>query len=153
MPRKKPPRGRPFQKGQSGNPGGRPSKKEFRDFLAEVVDEKNGTTRRDAVRLALYLKAINSRDRDQHRAIELICAYDMGKPIQGVELTGKDGEPLGDVSGGGAMLARLHKMTTGAMRRELEALRKRREEMTAKAPIAEAAAAAEPDASSSDSKP
>lgn len=94
MASRKRPRGRPFPKGQSGNPGGRPSKKEFKDFLGEVVDARAGSTRRDAYRLALYLKAIDRRDKDQLRALELIAAYDMGKPIQGVELTGPWGGPV-----------------------------------------------------------
>jgi hypothetical protein len=90
---KRPPAGRRFEKGKSGNPGGRPSTKGFRDWLGEAVG-KDGSTRRDNLRLALYLKAVNARDKDQMRALELVYSYDLGKPVQAVELTDGDGEPI-----------------------------------------------------------
>ena len=76
--------GRPFEPGQSGNPGGRPKvakefKEKCRDFMSDEGWEK------------LKSIAINGKKKDQFRALELIAAYAYGKPKQGVELSGEDG--------------------------------------------------------------
>jgi hypothetical protein len=146
---KRPPAGRRFEKGKSGNPGGRPSTKGFRDWLGEAVG-KGGATRRDNLRLALYLKAVNARDKDQMRALELVYSYDLGKPVQAVELTDGEGNPLETgASAAVKLVQRIDKMTTGNLRRELERVRKEREEMTSgpSAPAREAAPAAALEAS------
>jgi hypothetical protein len=146
---KRPPAGRRFEKGKSGNPGGRPSTKGFRDWLGEAVG-KDGSTRRDNLRLALYLKAVNARDKDQMRALELVYSYDLGKPVQAVELTDGDGNPLETgASAAVKLVQRIDKMTTGNLRRELERVRKEREEMTSgpSAPALQAAPAAALEAS------
>lgn len=146
---KRPPAGRRFEKGKSGNPGGRPSTKGFRDWLGEAAG-KDGSTRRDHLRLALYLKAVNARDKDQMRALELVYSYDLGKPVQAVELTDGEGNPLETgASAAVKLVQRIDKMTTGNLRRELERVRKEREEMTSgpSAPAQEAAPAAALEAS------
>lgn len=76
--------GRPFKPGTSGNPGGRP--KEFPEFRAMVREQ--GAPRAFATLMA----AIEEGD---VRACEVVLAYAWGKPTQAVEVTGKDGKPLG----------------------------------------------------------
>ena len=78
---------KPWKVGQSGNPSGRPKiAEEFRDncraFMAEGGWEK--------------LKSIveDEKNRDRFRALELIMGYAYGKPKQGVELMGEDGDAI-----------------------------------------------------------
>lgn len=82
--RKKVP-GRPFPKGVSGNPRGRPkTSEEFRKACAE---------RTEKALLALDAE-IENEGRDKFKALELLIAYAHGKPTQAVEHSGKDGGEL-----------------------------------------------------------
>jgi hypothetical protein len=38
--------------------------------------------------------AMNREDKNNFKALELICSYAFGKPKQGIELTGEDGEAI-----------------------------------------------------------
>ena len=75
-----------FKEGQSGNPDGRPKvakafREECRKFMAEEGWE--------------YLfKLARQEGREQKPAVELIAAYAYGKPKQGVELSGEDGNDI-----------------------------------------------------------
>lgn len=78
----------PFQKGQSGNPGGRPS--EARQELQALLDKRFTPSKRAKVLDKLIEDAIAG----QHDARVLLLAYTYGKPIERQELTGADGAPL-----------------------------------------------------------
>lgn len=81
-------RGRPFQPGQSGNPGGRPRTAEFnqavREFLAERTHGKP--------RLRRVLERLQKHDP------KMLLYYAYGKPVESVALANPDGsavmEPL-----------------------------------------------------------
>jgi hypothetical protein len=111
--------GRPFQKGQSGNPGGRPKTAWLREWLAEATDKNPNNPRRLVIAQALYLTAIDRRHRDHVRAAELILAYELGKPVESVELSGPDGGPIESVDAFDGMtsereLARIQELLTEA---------------------------------------
>ena len=75
--------GRPFVKGKSGNPGGRPKElAEFRQLLREKKAHKA---------LRCLMDEIGTRGDDCVKAAEIVLAYAWGKPTQGVEFSGKDG--------------------------------------------------------------
>jgi len=86
--------GRLFEPGKSGNPGGRPSTKYIREWLAEAADGNGGKSRREKYLNALYEMASDTEHRDCAKAALGLMAYDFGKPVQTVELTGKDGKPI-----------------------------------------------------------
>ena len=79
--------GKGFKPGQSGNPGGRPKQiKVFKERCQAFMDEEG---------IDLLIKIAQSpRDKDRFKALELIAAYSWGKPKQGVELTGDEGNDI-----------------------------------------------------------
>jgi hypothetical protein len=81
------PRGRPFQPGQSGNPSGRPAvAREFRELCRDFMSEQGWHN----------LRAMANDPDSPHyfRANELIAAYALGKPTQGLEVSGAGGGPI-----------------------------------------------------------
>jgi hypothetical protein len=84
--RKGKPRGKPFKKGTSGNPGGRP--KVLAEFKAHVQEKCAHKALRS------LMKEIRLMGQHHVKASEVVLAYAWGKPTQGVELTGKDGKPI-----------------------------------------------------------
>lgn len=75
---------KPFQKGQSGNPNGRPKKLPGLDqLLADVLsDEKDGITAAEAILRAIRLKAVKG----DVRAAELLLDRAYGKSSQPIDL-------------------------------------------------------------------
>ena len=76
--------GRPFQKGVSGNPSGRPAV--ARD-IQELCREKTPEA------VAALMEALQ-KPGERVRAAEVLIAYGYGRPVQRQEHTGKDGGPI-----------------------------------------------------------
>ncbi len=100
----KPPRGpgRPFPKGTTGNPGGRPK---MPPELAEALRSRNmksvevlSKVQDDFLR-GLYVDEKGGvheapKASEAIKASEVLLAYSIGKPRESVELTGEDGGPI-----------------------------------------------------------
>lgn len=78
----KPPVGRPFQKGQSGNPGGQSKeKKAVLDILKESAE-------------VFATKLVELAEQGNVEAVKTGLAYLLGKPKERVEVSGPDDGPL-----------------------------------------------------------
>lgn len=76
----RPARGRPFSKGQSGNPGGRP--RGFGALIREATDDGE-----ELVRTVLaVLRSRRTAARDRLRAAEFLADRGWGRPSQAIEL-------------------------------------------------------------------
>ena len=72
------PLGRPFVKGQSGNPGGRPKiPSEFKTSCRKAVDEHV---------LTAWINEVVTHGKEWVRCSELLASYGYGKPSQPIEL-------------------------------------------------------------------
>ena len=81
----------PFIKGQSGNPGGRPKTKPFREALLTEIDAAG----EDASALrSIARKLLQMAEEGDLLAVREIADRLDGKPTQGVEHTGQDGGPI-----------------------------------------------------------
>lgn len=75
-----------FVKGSNPNPSGRPKTAEwFRNEIRKDLHKYKDI---------LYEIIADKKHRDRFRAIELLLAYGLGKPKQGLELTGADENPV-----------------------------------------------------------
>ena len=85
------PNSKPFKKGQSGNPNGRPKKlPELDKLLADVLgEEKDGRTAAEAILMALRAKAAKG----DIRAAEVLLDRAWGKAKQQVDVT-SGGNPV-----------------------------------------------------------
>ena len=79
--------GKQWQPGQSGNPSGRaPIAREFQERCRNFMDAEGWA---ELERMA------KSRKSEHHmRALELVTAYAVGKPMQRQEVSGPDGRPI-----------------------------------------------------------
>jgi hypothetical protein len=74
---------KPFKKGQSGNPKGRPKLPDLKAAIAKVLaDEKDGVNALDAVLMALRQKAV----RGDIRAAEVLMDRGYGKSRQTADI-------------------------------------------------------------------
>jgi hypothetical protein len=81
---------KPFPKGKSGNPKGRPKLPDIKEALAKVLaEEKDGYTALDATLMALRGKAVKG----DVRAAEMLLDRAFGKPKQSIDHTTAD-QPL-----------------------------------------------------------
>ncbi len=81
---------KPFKKGETGNPNGRPKKlPELNALLADVLgEEKDGISAAQAILMALRKRATSG----DVRAAELLLDRSYGKPKQQVDVTSKDNQ-------------------------------------------------------------
>ena len=86
---------KPFKKGQSGNPNGRPRKLPKLDvLLAEVLgDDAKGTTVAEQILRALEKQAMKGNV----KAAELLLDRGYGKAKQSIDLSGEVGLTVSDV--------------------------------------------------------
>lgn len=80
---------KPWPKGISGNPGGRPKKRLIDQALEEML------TAKDSALAETIAKALLARARKGDlRAIQMIAERTQGRPRQAMELSGPEGGPL-----------------------------------------------------------
>ena len=82
----------PFQKGQSGNPGGKPGA--ARQQLEALLEECFPLAKRKKVIKLLVEDAISDEYDRRKEARPLLLAYTYGKPVERKELSGEDGAPI-----------------------------------------------------------
>lgn len=82
--------GRPFQPGQSGNPGGRPKSKPLTALLKAELQQpargKSGVTKGQKLVERLLGIALNGKRSESVQAMRLLFAYSDGLPVQTFEL-------------------------------------------------------------------
>ena len=83
---------KPFKKGQSGNPAGRPPNLPELDALMALVlsEEKDSKTEAETI----LRKWIELAKKGNLKAGEMLFDRGYGKPRQAMEVTGKDGKDL-----------------------------------------------------------
>jgi hypothetical protein len=79
-----------WEKGQSGNPGGRPKENEALKRLI-LENTKNGKVLVD--KLLLFIDHA-PEVRDRIAALKILLEYGFGKPVHNMTLGGADGEPV-----------------------------------------------------------
>jgi hypothetical protein len=85
---------KPFKKGQTGNPNGRPKGSSLRDIKVVLQDllsqEKNGTQLIDGLMSVVVNKALKG----DLKAVDMLLSYTFGKATQRTEITGAEGEKI-----------------------------------------------------------
>jgi hypothetical protein len=108
-------RGRPFPKGTSGNPGGRPK------AVRELLEVARSAVPRALAFATKLLDDTKAEARVRLDAAKFVCAYGLGAPPRLPLEDGDDGaEPLRPLFDS-ATIQELHFIARGGLRRELEA--------------------------------
>ena len=82
---------KPFKKGQSGNPKGRPPLRDIKVVLQDLLSqEKNGTQLIDGLMSVVVNKALKG----DLKAVDMLLSYSFGKATQRTEITGSEGEKI-----------------------------------------------------------
>ena len=85
------PGNKPFQKGQSGNPNGRPKLRDIKEVISDLLSqEKNKQQLIDGLMTVIVNKALKG----DLKAADMLLSYTYGKPTQKTEITGADGERI-----------------------------------------------------------
>jgi hypothetical protein len=87
------PGNKPFPKGKSGNPKGRPKSalRDIKDVLKDLLSqEKNGTQLIDGLMSVVVNKALKG----DLKAVDMLLSYTFGKATQRTEVTGAEGEAI-----------------------------------------------------------
>ena len=81
---------KPFKKGQSGNPNGRPKMPDLKEAISKILsEEKNGQSALEAVLIALFNRALKG----DVRAAQELLDRGFGKSQQNIDLSTL-GQPL-----------------------------------------------------------
>lgn len=81
-----------FEKGKSGNPGGRTKEQREKEAKLKAICTKHGPRI-----IAFYMEILEDSEKDTSDRItagRLILEYGYGKPKQQTEVTGEDGGPV-----------------------------------------------------------
>lgn len=87
---KKQPRGKPFQPGQSGNPGGRKPKTDEERTLEAMCRDRT----QDALQVLIEIMSNGEQERNRITAAMAIIERGHGKAVQPTTLSGPEGGPV-----------------------------------------------------------
>jgi hypothetical protein len=89
------PGNKPFQKGQSGNPNGRPKLRDIKEVISDLLSqEKNKQQLIDGLMTVIVNKALKG----DLKAAEMLLSYTYGKPTQKTEIVAEVETTVKDIN-------------------------------------------------------